>query len=275
MKRDDSAATRGSVFAARWRWHCPTPHAELVTHEHAVLGLNLGGRARVEQQSEWKLEPGEVLLVPAGQPHRTLEAIDSELYGVGFCVSCFATTETASLLEPFQRVRSGGSPIVRLPPERQGHLELLCRELERVSSRIDAGATATQRSLLTLILDEVAQAASVTEALPESLTAECLRLIEQRCLGPFTLLELAERVGRSPAHVTTLLRKRTGRSAHEWIVVGRMAEARRRLLHSDELVEVIAERVGYNDPTSFIRMFRKHHEGLTPTAWRAGRATVG
>ncbi|MCA9647679.1 MAG: helix-turn-helix transcriptional regulator [Polyangiaceae bacterium] len=275
MKQDDSAARKSSVFAARWRWQCTIPNSELVTHDHAVLGLKLSGRAKVEQQSEWNLEPGEVLLVPAGQPHRTLEAIDSELYGVGFCVSCFVDENNASLLEPFQRVRSGGSPIVRLPAERQAHYELLCRELERVSSRIDAGATAAQRSLLTLILDEVAQAASAAEPLPESLTAQCLRLIEQRCLGPFTLLELAEQVRRTPTHITTLLRKQTGRSAHQWIVLGRMAEARRRLLHSDEMVEVIAERVGYSDPTSFIRMFRRHHSGQTPNAWRASRNTLG
>lgn len=270
MKRDDSSALKGLVFASRWRWDCAPRTTELVTHAHAVLGLTLSGRARIEQHSEWKLEPGQVLLVPAGQPHRTLEAVDSELYGVGFCVSCFATPENLSLLEPFQRVRNGASPIVALPRERQAHFELLCRELERVSARRDTGAVAAQRSLLTLILDEVAQAAPrASDSLPESLTAECLRLIEQRCLGPFSLQELAANVRRTPAHVTTLLRKQTGRSAHEWIVAGRMAEARRRLLHSDELVEVIAERVGYSDPTSFIRMFRRHHSGMTPAAWRS------
>ncbi len=48
-------------------------------------------------------------------------------------------------------------------------------------------------------------------------------------------------------------------------------EARRRLLHSDERVDVIAERVGYADPTHFIRMFRREH-GATPAAWRAAQA---
>jgi AraC-like DNA-binding protein len=47
-----------------------------------------------------------------------------------------------------------------------------------------------------------------------------------------------------------------------------MAEARRRLLHTEELIEIIAERVGYADVTHFIRMFRRHHDDLTPAAWR-------
>jgi AraC-like DNA-binding protein len=52
-----------------------------------------------------------------------------------------------------------------------------------------------------------------------------------------------------------------------------MAEARRLLLHSDEMVDVIAERVGYADATHFIRMFRRAH-GATPAAWRAVKANA-
>ena len=50
-----------------------------------------------------------------------------------------------------------------------------------------------------------------------------------------------------------------------------MAEARRLLLHSDEMIDVIAERVGYADATHFIRMFRREH-GATPAAWRTLQA---
>jgi AraC-like DNA-binding protein len=38
-------------------------------------------------------------------------------------------------------------------------------------------------------------------------------------------------------------------------------------LHSGERIDIIAERVGYADPTHFIRMFRREH-GTTPAAWR-------
>jgi AraC-like DNA-binding protein len=48
------------------------------------------------------------------------------------------------------------------------------------------------------------------------------------------------------------------------------AEARRLLLHGDERVDVVAERVGYADATHFIRMFRREH-GVTPAAWRAAQ----
>ena len=50
---------------------------------------------------------------------------------------------------------------------------------------------------------------------------------------------VAAAVHRSPAHVTTALRRATGKSAVAWIITGRLAEARRRLVSSDERVDVI------------------------------------
>jgi AraC-like DNA-binding protein len=97
---------------------------------------------------------------------------------------------------------------------------------------------------------------------------DALSFIERNCLRPLTLGEVAKAVGRTPSHVTSALKHATGQSVVEWIVTGRMAEARRLLLHSDEMVDVIAERVGYADPTHFIRMFRRAH-GATPAKWRA------
>jgi len=127
------------------------------------------------------------------------------------------------------------------------------------------------RSLLTLILEEVARAATWPDRIARSsdVVSESLRFIERRCLGPLTLDDVAAAVNRTPSYVTTALRRATGRTAVAWIIAGRMAEARRRLLHSDENVDVIAERVGYSDATHFIRMFRRAHDGATPAAWRA------
>jgi AraC family transcriptional activator of pobA len=245
-----------------------------VTHAHAALAFYTDGHARMELDGRWELAPGDVLIVPAGAPHRRLAAKDAAFWGLGFCVPCFASLDgAAELLAPFERVRDGAAAVVSIPGERQELLASLFRELE---ARTHA-PSAVQRSLLTLVLDEVGRAARGHAGPPaggSGVVVDALRYIERHCLRPLTLAEVAAAVGRSPAHVTTALRRATGRSAVAWIVAGRMAEARRRLLHSDEHVDVIAERVGYADPTHFIRMFRREH-GTTPAAWRASlnRAT--
>lgn len=262
------------IFVSRRTMDDRPPARTPVTHSYAALAFYTGGRARMEQRGRWTLEPGDVLIVPAGEPHRRVEAQQPEFWGLGFCVSCFAADDAGRLLEPFERVRSGASAVVRIPAERRSFLEVLFRELEEASDpqRRDE-PHAVQRSLLTLILNEVRHAArwDADPSSPRSVVADSLSFIERNCLRPLTLKDVAKAVGRSPAYVTTALTQATGRSAVEWIIAGRMAEARRLLLHSDEMIDVVSERVGYADPTHFIRMFRREH-GATPAAWRAAKS---
>jgi AraC-like DNA-binding protein len=246
-----------------------------VTHGFAALAFYSGGRARVELKGEWKLGQGDVLIVPAGEPHRMLEVDQPELWKLSFCVPCLAADGATALLGPFERVRDGASPVVRVPPDRVEFLEGLFRELERLGGERAPNDTAhaVQKSLLTLILAEVERAARAGGAAQPAggVVVEALRFIERNCLGELSVDDVAAAVGRTPSYVTTALKQATGRGAGQWIVSGRMAEARRLLLHSDEKVDVIAGRVGYADATHFIRMFRREH-GATPAAWRAAQA---
>lgn len=243
-------------------------------HDHMAMALVTGGGAVVEQRGRFQVGPGDVYLVPAGEHHRIVEARAPEAWGIGFDAVRFASTELAPLLEPFARAATGASTIVRIPSSRQAHVERLFAEIHRETAASDAGKheDIVTASLLSLVLAEVARAdMSRPDCAPRGgLVSDALRFIETRCLGPLSLGDVAAFVRRSPSHVSTAVRRATGQSVTEWIIAGRLAEARRRLLHSDEMVDVIAERVGYADPTHFIRLFRRAH-GATPAAWRAGQ----
>lgn len=91
--------------------------------------------------------------------------------------------------------------------------------------------------------------------------------IEAHYQDSISLKEVAEAVGRSPAYLTDLVRRETGKTVLSWIVERRMAEARRLLLETGESVEQIAEAVGYLDRRHFSRQFLRFHE-VTPQAWR-------
>jgi AraC family transcriptional regulator, transcriptional activator of pobA len=270
LPREDLDGHDATIFAARKVMEAQCSPRRAVTHQYAAVAFYTGGRARVEQRGVWTLEPGDILLVPAGEPHRLVEAQQPAFWGLGFCVPCFAADDGGRLLEPFERVRSGASAVVRIPSERHSFLEGLFHELADASDPERRGEPhAIKRSLLTLILNEVQRAArwDTDASSPKSVVADSLTFIERNCLRPLTLKDVAKAVGRSPAYVTTSLTRATGRSAVEWIIAGRMAEARRLLLHSDEMVDVVAERVGYADPSHFVRLFRKRH-GMAPAAWR-------
>lgn len=271
----DSAfsGSHGPLFVIRdHRDRCP-PAPRAATHEHAALLFYTDGRATMEQRTRLRLSPGDVLLIPAGERHRLVTSEDARRWGVGVHTPSFATTDVAPLLEPFERVRSGATAVVRIPGARQEHMVSLFQELDEETRRTDRARTeVVSRSLLSLILAEVFRAGDWSGSGEQpSLVTEALGFIERHCLEPISLRDVAAAVHRSPAHLTTALKRTTGRSAVEWIIAGRLAEARKRLLYSDERVDIIAERVGYADPTHFTRLFRRA-EGMTPAAWRRQHA---
>lgn len=247
--------------------HAPVSHAEV------GLGFCLAGRATLELRERWTLEAGDVLLVPAGMPHRLLSADAASTLGVSLCASCLAAEGLGDLLDPFRRVRAGAAAVVRLPEARRAWVRDLLDELERETREGASPRPRVALALLTLVLAEVRAAAGWTApgegvGVHGDLVADALRYIEERCLEPIGLADVARAVRRSPGHVTTKVREATGRSVGEWILEGRIAEAERRLVHTDEQVAIVAERVGYQDPTHFIRVFRRAR-GVTPAAWRA------
>jgi AraC-like DNA-binding protein len=97
---DDSAGRVGPIFARRIGQPSGTvPLASAVSHDYAAVSLFVAGGARVDQRSRWTLEPGDALIVPAGEPHRMIDRWRLEAWGVGFCVPCLAADRFAALLE--------------------------------------------------------------------------------------------------------------------------------------------------------------------------------
>ena len=106
----------------------------------------------------------------------------------------------------------------------------------------------------------------------EPLLAEVFAVIEQRYPERLSLSDVARAVSVSSGHLTTTVRRRTGRTVQEWITERRMLQARRLLARTDLPVSDVGRRVGYPDPGYFARVFGRRH-GTSPTRWR-GAATV-
>jgi AraC family transcriptional activator of pobA len=77
----------------------------------------------------------------------------------------------------------------------------------------------------------------------------------------------AESLGISPAHLSRIVRSRTGHGAHELITRKLLDEAKRELVFTFATVQEISFRLGFADPAYFSRFFVKQ-TGQTPRAWR-------
>jgi AraC-like DNA-binding protein len=82
-----------------------------------------------------------------------------------------------------------------------------------------------------------------------------------------SLRDVAGELGMTPGHLTTVVRRRTGRTVQEWIIERRMAEARTLLEQTNLPVAEVARRVGVSDPGYFSRLFSRIH-GISPRKWR-------
>ena len=95
-------------------------------------------------------------------------------------------------------------------------------------------------------------------------------MIDRRLGEPLSLRDVADELGLTPGHLTTVVRRRTGRTVQEWIIERRMAEARSLLSDTELPVSEIARRVGMSDPGYFSRLFHRTH-GASPRRWRSSR----
>jgi transcriptional regulator GlxA family with amidase domain len=95
-------------------------------------------------------------------------------------------------------------------------------------------------------------------------------LMERRRVAPPSVEELARAVNLSPAHLTRLFRRETGRSPARFGRDLRLDHARQLLQTSFLTVKQIMAASGWNDPSHFCREFKRRH-GQSPLAFRIRR----
>ena len=78
---------------------------------------------------------------------------------------------------------------------------------------------------------------------------------------------MAAELALTGGHLTTVVRRRTGRTVQQWLTQRRMRQARLLLAETDLTVAAISHRVGHPDVGYFIKRFRADHR-VTPVQWR-------
>jgi len=180
------------------------------------------------------------------------------------------------LLFPFLHGHAGGILRLEVPAARRPVWDAAIRSIEsELLARQDGYRQAALAHLTLLLIDLARLAGPVVAELRRSgepLLAEVFEVIDRRYAEPLSLRVVAGELGVSPGHLTTVVRRRTGRTVQDWIIERRMAEARGLLAETDLPVAEVARRVGVPDPGYFSRLFSRAH-GASPRKWRG--ATLG
>jgi AraC-like DNA-binding protein len=126
---------------------------------------------------------------------------------------------------------------------------------------------AVLKSFLLDIMQFIRPAGEVDVPSGRGVLEAVFQYIDAHYRSAITLRDVAAIVHFSPAYLTDLVRRETGRPIHQWISKRRLDAARSLLAETDRPIAEIAEDVGFRDPTYFGRYFSKT-TGQTPRAWR-------
>ena len=279
------------VLRTRPGWLHPGAFARTHPHTHDFLLLlhveQGGGTLQVDGRT-WSLSEGDVFVIAPGE---IVDPSGSAELDAGWAVffpadviesaapGTFLSWRAHPLLFPFVRGVGGGAQRLRVPPAERPAFAVRLAALEQELHERRDGYNEAVLAHLTLLLVAVSRlAADVPGDLAvrdEPLLAAVFDAIEAGYRRPISLRDVADAVGLTPGHLTTVVGRKTGRTVQQWLTERRMTEARRLLATTDLTVEAVAQRVGYQDARYFTRRFRGAH-GVAPLEWRRlGRSPDG
>lgn len=269
---------RGARPAERRRkmTFAPVLYGEDHAHEHAELCLLLAGRCRFSlAHVGCVLEPGDLVLCPAGTAH-------AEAYvrpGEGYRLAWWSLHEAEPSLHATRYARRGGfamehrMSLAALPAEARGRL---ARLREMTAGKAVPAPDALREAMLTVTLALYRRVLDGGEAQLDTraqLVRRAAEYVRAEAARPLTLAEVARAVHVSPNYLTGLFRAETGTPLGRFVLEERIALAQRRLARAGASVKAVALELGFADPFTFSRAF-KRVTGRAPRAWLAARGNL-
>lgn len=108
---------------------------------------------------------------------------------------------------------------------------------------------------------------AVNYSLPVRLACE---YIDKNYQEDINLNKISNYVSLSKNYFCNIFKKETGMTIWDYLIRIRMEEAKKMLLETEQKTYEISERVGYDDPSYFGRLFKKY-TGFTPMEFRESR----
>lgn len=251
----------------------PVLYDEDHAHDHAELCQLLAGRCHFSfGRRGFVLEPGDVVVCPAGQAH----AESWRQRGESYRLAWWNLHPEEPTLHVTNYTRRGGFALVHqlslvaLPAEARGRLDTL-RTL--VAAKTAPDTEMLREALLTLTLALYRRALEAGEAQLDTradLVRRAAEFVRAEAHRPLSLAEVARAVHVSPNYLTSLFRATAGVPLGRFVLEERIALAQRRLKQQGAAVKTVALELGFADPFTFSRAF-KRVTGRAPSEWMSVR----
>ncbi len=262
--------------------HAALPPDQPHAHDFLVLVfVEQGAGSYVVDGVERPLRTGEVHALSPGQVigvSAIAEMARCRAWSVAFTPDAVPTLAAVSPLawahHPLLALFTpGAGPGLVAEPDRSRWSAWLAELSEELGDPGRLGAHEVVAGLLTRVLVAAARLAPAVPGAPDPLIQRVFEEIETTFREPVSVRDVAQALGYTPGHLTTVVRERTGRPLLEWITERRMTEVRRMLRETELPLGVVAARTGLRNATYLVRRFRNRY-GITPQRWRDSQRAV-
>lgn len=246
------------------------------SHFHATpeLFLQTGGATRFEcPEQTFRLASGDICVMPRGVPHAETPLDLRRPYGVIVCMQSrdgfFIHRARA---DEARRILGYNAVHVTSPRARDmfHYLDTIAESDPGPAPHRPAVARALLEAFLLTAVTELQRAATAHPPLGSPLVLEAEKWVRTHLADPkLTVAAMARAQGCSPDHLTRRFRCERGLSPIAWITRERITLARDLLAEGRYRVAEVGWACGFNEPSYFIRVFRRH-TGTTPRAYRLG-----
>lgn len=252
----------------------PALYGDDHAHGHAEMCLLLEGSCGFSfEHASGVLKAGDLVVCPAGTPHAESYARRSEEYRLAW----WSLHEREPSLHATRYARREGFVF-----EQQVSLATLPGEARARLARLRASAVAKtppaldalREAMLTIALAlyrRVLEAGEATVDTRAQLVGRAADFVRANAIRPLSLADVAQAVHVSPNYLTALFRTESGMPLGQFILSERMQLAQQRLQRAGATVKGVALELGFADPFSFSRAFKR----VTGGAPRAMLARAG
>ena len=228
-----------------------------------------------EDRASVVLSAGHFIVIPAGVPHRHVQAIDPAGHRVELLLARPHSKRTKlagltprvyrDLLAQLLTRRCRPLPVSR---ELAGLFTELDGYAARGANDLSETDCAVARTIATLILLRAADRKRTPVARGSTrLMSEAVAWLAAHAAEPVRIDRLIAYMGYSKSRFFTLFKEHTGLTPSDWLARHRIRLAQEKLRATGLPVAQIAAETGFASPQYFVASFRRH-TGFTPSQWR-------
>jgi AraC family transcriptional activator of pobA len=245
--------------------------------DYYKIGLCLRGSARLQVNLEtYDLGPDSLMLLsPYVIKQWPFMSADLEALSIFFTKE-FITANSSLNLDTFAFFERDARHVVALPPAQAEAIAALLRAIEQKYDAPHAYREEILRSLLHILLHEVAPiysaqhvSSSAIQTRSQLIAAEFKKLVNSHYATERSLAFYANKLCITPKHLAETVKEVTGKRAVEWLAEAVILEATVLLQNPVLSIGQIADTLHFADQSTFGRFFR-NNTGVSPASYRQG-----